>query len=228
MADETRKQQASSLDAVEGSGAIGIAVDGITENIVNLEWELFQDVNNAGGRAACQDMPQTFAIMRASQYHAWPEEVRESYLDDLHAAEEAKANLLAQKYAFMMKSTYPEEFASLQAALPAISPECESMIDQILDIQVPWAREIAKKYPHFASRGRPVHAHEDSRWGTSIETYLRGELSTYSSRTLALLLEHYRKARAEGVNLQEVADTFMVRCYGYDSIATAEEVMARR
>lgn len=34
--------------------------DEIIGNIVLAEWELFQAVQNVGGRADCQDMPNTF------------------------------------------------------------------------------------------------------------------------------------------------------------------------
>ncbi len=38
--------------------------DEIIGNIVLAEWTLFQAVQNVGGRADCQDMPNTFSAMR--------------------------------------------------------------------------------------------------------------------------------------------------------------------
>ena len=38
----------------------------LVEKIVNLEWEAFDQVDNEGGRADCQDDFQTFSIMRKS------------------------------------------------------------------------------------------------------------------------------------------------------------------
>ena len=34
------------------------------EKLIQMEWEDFQKVNNEGGRASCQDDPETFFISR--------------------------------------------------------------------------------------------------------------------------------------------------------------------
>ena len=38
------------------------------EKLIQMEWEDFQKVNNEGGRASCQDDPETFFIMRRSHF----------------------------------------------------------------------------------------------------------------------------------------------------------------
>ena len=44
----------------------------LIERIVKQEWDFFQQVNNEGGRADCQDNWETFLIMRTAQYDPWP------------------------------------------------------------------------------------------------------------------------------------------------------------
>ena len=72
---------------------------------------MFDEVQNNGGRAECQNNPREFEIMRSSQLKTWSEDVLKSYLHDLTSAAYSKRNLLTEKYAYMMESTYPEEFA---------------------------------------------------------------------------------------------------------------------
>ena len=83
-------------------------------SIVALEWEMFQNVNNVGGRAACQDNFETFSVMRSSQATAWSEAALASYLEDLTDAQENGRNLLTEKYARMMEFTAPLEYARIQ------------------------------------------------------------------------------------------------------------------
>lgn len=77
------------------------------ENLIQMEWQQFYQVHNEGGRASCQEDPKTFAIMRRSQFTAWPEALVDSYTADLEAAEEVGRNLLTEKYAWMMEDTAP-------------------------------------------------------------------------------------------------------------------------
>ena len=68
-----------------------------------------------------------------------------------------------------------------------------------------------------------IHTSEDTPWGTSIETYARGEISTYSDRTVGLLKELYDQIAADHENLSEKTLRNMTVLYGYKSLKEAEE-----
>ena len=158
----------------------------IIEQIVEMEWEMFQNVRNTGGRAACQDDFETFDVMRKSQFLIWDLPLLESYWQDLQEGKAQGRNLVMEKYAYMMESTAPKEYEAIATGLPKISEEKQAMVEQIVAIQVGWREEFAEKYPHLSGQARIIHTSEDTLYDISFETYLRGELKTYSMQTLVL------------------------------------------
>lgn len=124
--------------------------------ILALEWEAFQAVHNAGGRASCQDDSGTFVIMRKSQFLTWNEEMLASYLQDLVTAKEKGRNLLEEKYAHMMESTAPKEYGSIKDSLSPVSEQAKSLAEEIVTIQLEWHRAYARSFPRLAVRARPV------------------------------------------------------------------------
>ena len=198
------------------------------DSIIEAEWQMFQDVPNIGGRAACQDDLETFRIMRAGQSASWSDATLESYLDDLNEAKRSGRNLLTEKYARMMRSTSPLEYAQIEHLLPPVDPETIELIEQIVKIVLEWEEELLEKYPYIIKRSRPLFSTEDSIGVTSMETYLRGELSTYSLRTLELYLDHIQKEQSENVNGSGITLLFMVKQYGYDSLEEANEKIRSR
>lgn len=80
---------------------------------------MFSHVSNVGGPASCQMRPDTFKIMRKSQAATWSDELLASYLEDLKAATREGRNIMTEKYARMMESTFPEEYRKL-AAIPSV------------------------------------------------------------------------------------------------------------
>lgn len=195
----------------------------LVNQIVELEWKQFQNVKNEGGRADCQDNWETFEIMRKSQFLVWNQDVLESYLQDLQRAEENNWNLLTEKYARMMESTAPERFEEMKARLPVRTGQRIQMQEEMISLQIRWEEEFAKQYPNVAGRGRRIHTSEDTPWDTSIETYARGELGTYSDRTIELLGNMYRQMEKDGENLSVKILENMVHFYGYASLERAEE-----
>lgn len=162
--------------------------DTLITEIVLLEWQMFDKVHNQGGRASCQDDWQTFSIMRTSQLSSWEAATLESYRDDLLAAKAAGRNPVQDKYAYMMESTAPEEFARIRHLIPEVDPERLAIIETAAAKQIGEMELLVKQYPHVAATMRPLHSRFDSLYCTSLETYLKGELCTYSLKTLKLYL----------------------------------------
>lgn len=192
------------------------------EKIVAEEWAFFDKVENEGGRASCQNNYGEFEIMRKSQYMTWPKPLLKSYLDDVEMAKSVGENLITYKYGYMMESTAPEKFAELKDKLPPVEPERRALIDQIVEIQVGWMEEFAKAYPKLSGLARNIHTAQDTEWDTSAETYLRGELLTYSDRTLKLYGQFVAKLAREGRNLTAMTMENTAHLYGYASLEDAE------
>ena len=204
------------------------AREDMIEGIIESEWKMFQDVPNIGGRAVCQDDLKTFRIMRAGQSASWSDETLESYLNDLNEAEESGRNLLTEKYGRMMRSTSPSEYARIEHLLPPVNPRAIELIEQIVKIVLGWEQELLEIYPYILKRGRPLFSTEDSFGVTSMETYLSGELATYSLRTLEVYLDHIQKEQSENINGSAITLLYMMKQYGFTSLEEANEKMKSR
>lgn len=200
----------------------------LVEDVVEREWEMFRRVPNRGGKASCQESPKTFSIMRAAQLASWSDALLESYLTDLKDAALAGRNLLTEKYGHMMRSTAPGEYARIASLLPAVTPRALDLIARIAPIVLAWEVTLAGTYPGIVAKGRPIFSSDDGPQVTSLETYLKGELATYSIRTLELYLTHVEQQRAEGVNCCEITLACTTRQYGYASLQEANERLGRR
>lgn len=194
----------------------------IIEQIVEMEWEMFQNVRNTGGRAACQDDFETFDVMRKSQFLIWDLPLLESYWQDLQEGKAQGRNLVMEKYAYMMESTAPKEYEAIATGLPKISEEKQAMVEQIVAIQVGWREEFAEKYPHLSGQARIIHTSEDTLYDISFETYLRGELKTYSMQTLVLYGRRIVAFVQEQKNMTEEIMRYTTAFYGYKTLEDAE------
>jgi len=169
----------------------------LIEEILEKEWSYFSKLNNIGGRADCQDNREDFIIMRKSQWETFNEETLLSYLEDLNS----KNNPLFQKYGQMMKYNSPQEYEKVKDILENPSKNKITLIEKIMSIYMEWEKEFFKKYPIFSSMGRPLYSTEDDNIETSIETYLRGELLSYSEKTLQLYLKYILEMKEKNINL---------------------------
>jgi hypothetical protein len=193
----------------------------LIQELVKLEWKQFSAVHNADGPISCQSMPQTFALMRRSQATTWDDATLESRLDDFRDAEARSYNLMTEKYARMMEHTHPEEYAAFAALLTPIDAESRALIEDIIALNITWQKELAARYPNLSRCGRALRSSKD-KFGTSFETYLRGELMTCSHRTIRLWHAHVRSCHEHGINLGEADLTNQVKGYGYANLEAAE------
>lgn len=196
------------------------------EEIIKIEWEMFQNVRNIGGRAACQDDWETFYIMRGSQFMCWTDQMTGLYLLHLKNAQKKGRNLISEKYGRMMKHTYPAYYkAEIEPFLPPVSEHAEAIVKEILSLLLIWEKEFAEKYPQLSKAGRPVTSNEDEKGITSMETYERGELCTYSDSLLDAYLDYVKELKIYGKSLSMMQRNVMVRLYGYSSIEEAESAV---
>ncbi|MBQ6622283.1 MAG: DUF4125 family protein [Mogibacterium sp.] len=197
----------------------------LVRKIVEAEWEMFDQVNGGSGqRASCQEDSKTFYIMRSSQALAWTEELQESYWQDLLNAKAAGRNLLTEKYARMMESTDPIAFERIRGRLPDVEEETLAKIEEIVSVHLRWKLETFRKFPHLTAHGRSFYTRDDTKYNTSFETYLRGELRTYSAATIDLYQKMVQELVATGENLEQKYLLETVRQYGYDSLEQAESL----
>ena len=194
------------------------------ERLVMTEWKAFDKVHNEGGRASCQDDWNTFHIMRKSQYLIWTDEMIDSYQNDFDEAAARGWNLITEKYGRMEKSTAPQEYEQIVATLPAVSEQKEQIVEEIVRLQVGCMEEMAKEYPHVAGTARSIRTNTDTPYNTSYETYLRGELLTYSDQTLSLYGQFMVRLLQENQNPAMMIMKNTAILYGYQSL---EELEAR-
>jgi hypothetical protein len=180
----------------------------LIDAILEIELRMFLTVNPVQ-TSGCQEYPESFKLHRRAQFHPWSEETLGSYLEDLHAAEEQGDNLMRRKYARM------------QGLLPPA--EQSPVVEEIVQMKMDWQRAMFRDYPAVMSGARPLTDESTRAQMTSFETYARGELETYSERTLALLHRDLLAMLASGGSLSEKVYDFLVRASGYDSLAEAEK-----
>lgn len=193
----------------------------LMQYILNLEWEMFTNVQNTNGRAQCQDDRKTFTVMRLSQLNVWDKEILASYFLDLLEAKEAGRNLMTEKYAYMMEYTYPEEYGRIKDLLPTVTDKAKEIAKAIVEIYSVWEREMSIRYPKLRSRGRVQQSNAAMDGSVSAQDYQYCELLTYSERTLQLLLEYIGQKAAQNLYMEEIRN--MVRSYGYKDLDEAEK-----
>jgi hypothetical protein len=180
----------------------------LIDKILKKELDMFLTVPTLQ-KASCQEDPEMFRLVRSSQFASWSKETLESYLQDLETAEKKNVNLMTQKYARM------DNLIGKIKENP--------IMNEIVDIEIEWQKEMFEKFPCLMSSARALRSSEDTPSATSFETYLRGELETYSDTTLALLLKDVKNYCEKNENMMMKNYLEMVKQLGYTSIEDAEE-----
>ena len=183
----------------------------LIKEILNRELSMFVSVPSRFP-ASCQADPEGFRLHRSSQFSVWTKKALRSYLKDLKKAEKLGKNLMTLKYARMENQIPPLHN----------DPEVEKRIDRMISIQQKWQQELAVKYPGIIGRGRPLAEQKNTQQTTSFSTYLRGELETYSVKTLALLHKDLIKAESGRKNLAEGIYLALAKNLGYKTLQDAE------
>jgi hypothetical protein len=183
----------------------------LIERIVEAELHMFVSVPSRYP-VLCQHDPEGFRLHRGAQFSVWSEDTLQSYYDDLMRAGQQGSNLMTLKYARM------------ENLIPPLS--MNPLIDEIVDLQLRAQGEMKLRYPHIVSRGRPL---EDEGSGpTSFRSYLRGELETYSDRTIELLHRDILQTEARGDNWSILTHSRIVEGLGYKSLDQVEELLREK
>ena len=196
--------------------------------LLDKEFVMFHAVNGDGEKADCQNDRQTFDMMRRAQFSAWSMEACESYYQDILNAEETGRNLCAEKYIHMMKNTAILQYDKLKELVTFPDERGSELVELINGKMIRQTEALFMRYPYVSGAGRPLYSSEDLGGTTSIETYQRGELMTYSTRTLELLYQHLCALEAKGISLAEKIREGSVCSYGYASLEEAEAETKKR
>ena len=171
----------------------------IIEKIINIEWNLFTKVSNIGKRSYCQDKRDTFIISRKAYFSIYNREILESYLKDLENNSSKGISLPTQKYGYMMKYTNYEYFKTIESSLLPVTKEKQNLIDLIMLICDAWLLEISNM--DIYKGDRKLFSDSDTDKSTSVQTYLRGEYTSYSISTLNKILIYFTLKYFEKSNL---------------------------
>jgi len=77
----------------------------------------------------------------------------------------------------------------------------------------------------MSSQARLIRTEEDTPYGTSFETYLRGELGTYSEQTLQAYQNMIQAYAQAGKNITVDTMDQTAKLYGYPDLDTAERML---
>jgi hypothetical protein len=101
--------------------------------------------------------------------------------------------------------------------------EIPPLINRIIEIELEWIEQLHRKFPYVMGKGRPICSLQDSKFATSLETYLRGELETYSKKTIELYYKDILDKKSKNINREEIIYESMMKKCGLNSLEEANE-----
>ena len=203
-------------------------MDASVQELLDLEWRLFDAAPQAGRRSAQFEDREQFIVTRSAQLAVWSPELLESWRQDLLSAQMEGRNPINEKYIYMLERVDPEQYASLKSVLPIASMEKLWLVDWICQAQITWQEALIMKYPRLTQHSRAIHRSADNQDRVSFETFVRGELMTYSVNTLRLYAYQIEKAQKSGKNLCETTLENTVHLLGFQSLVVAEHAVSQR
>ncbi len=90
--------------------------------------------------------------------------------------------------------------------------------DKIAIIELEWHKELMEEYPFIIQRGRPLYSSQDNQHVTSVETYLKGELMTYSLKTLEIYYKNRLKQKDDNINGIKKIFLCTAKLHGYETL----------
>ena len=165
-------------------------------------------LNSVDGLMECQTNEPYYFIMRISQHINMSKEFLTSYLSDLEYAKNNSLSLPFIKYAFMEESTDKNLYKNVKDYLPQISEKRKNLQESIIALQLEMLENFNKKNKFDTNNMRTFYSTSDSNHNASYETYLRGELSSYSENSVveyAKTLAYYSRNKINFV--KEVVET---------------------
>jgi hypothetical protein len=179
----------------------------VIDKILAIELGMILNLPSAW-RSFYREHPERFKLSRYAQFFPWSQETLESYLDDLETALSNGLNLIALRMDNVRNNN--------------------PLVDVIIAHQCLWQREIIRKYPVLMSGRQILTTFSEYPFLTSFEVYLKGELETYSDKTLELLHMDILNKHEQGMNMMEETYTFLIQELGFESLHEAEDLACGR
>ena len=186
----------------------GALRDAIIYEVVELEWNMMQEMRKAQGKVLDESEFESFYQVRYSQHSAMNSDTLGLYRGDLTVATHTDRNLMAEKYAYMKDPS----------KLPT-DPMINSLIQQIMPLMMESQNKFASEFPSLAGLGRAFDPVENT---VPIEVYIASELVFRSDTTLQMIL---RDIRLNPDYIRDIFEVF-VSFFGHDSLQKAEVLAA--